>query len=266
MPRHLSAAAFRLRLAAMAALLVTAVVAVARLPRVPQDPGYHRFADRRSLEGVPNLLDVVSNLPLGAAGIAGLLFAVRKKSQTLGPFSERWERAAWGTLFAAAIATAVGSIYYHWAPDNIRLFWDRLPMALMFMAFLAVMLGERMGMRAGQVLFVPLLAIGAASVIQWRMSEAAGAGDLRFYILVQFFPMLALPLLLALFPPSYSETRGLVAAMSWYVVAKLLEWGDARVFSWGELVSGHTLKHLASAAAVYTLVRTLASRRLLEAA
>jgi hypothetical protein len=170
---------------------------------------------------------------------------------------------AWGTLFAGAIATSAGSIYYHWAPNNIRLFWDRLPMAVMFMAFLAVMLGERIGMRAGRVLFLPLVAGGAASVIQWRLTEAAGAGDLRLYIVVQFFPMLALPLLLALFPPRYSGTRGLVAAMGWYILAKLLEWGDSWIFSWGELVSGHTLKHVASAAAVYTLVATLKRRRLL---
>jgi len=42
------------------------------LPPIPQDQSYHEFADQRTILGVPNFWNVVSNLPFLAVGAAGL--------------------------------------------------------------------------------------------------------------------------------------------------------------------------------------------------
>ena len=103
--------------------------------------------------------------------------------------------------------------------------------------------------------------VGVASVVYWYASEAAGAGDLRPYALVQFVPLVLIPLLLASGPPAYTRGGDLLVVLGWYVVAKLFEQADAAVFAAGGLVSGHTLKHLAAAAGAWWLLRMVRSRR-----
>lgn len=90
------------------------------------------------------------------------------------------------------VLVALGSSYYHGAPDNARLRWDRLPMAIVYMALVAAMITERIGVRAGLVLLPVFLAVGIASVIAWELSEMRGAGDLRFYAAVQIYAVLVL--------------------------------------------------------------------------
>ena len=148
-----------------------------------------------------------------------------------------------------------GSSYYHWNPNDGTLFWDRLPMTLCFMAILASAVEERVDARAEAVLLWPLLIIGVLSLLLWRWT-----GDLRLYIWVQFFPCLALPLLFLLFPPKYTGTSYWIIAAALYAFAKLLEFYDGGVYSAGSMVSGHTLKHLAAAAACFAVLRYFQTR------
>jgi hypothetical protein len=141
------------------------------------------------------------------------------------------------------ILVAWGSSYYHLAPDNSRLVWDRLPMTIVFMALVAAMISERVSVRAGLALLPMLLVLGIASVIQWDLSERAGHGDLRFYAAVQIYAIVVL-LVILLLPPRYTRSRDLVVVVGFYVLAKVLETWDWAIFRAGHVVSGHTLKHL----------------------
>ena len=241
---------------------LAALVAVALLPPIPQDPAYHAFADRRRLLGLPNALNVLSNVPfvlLGALGWRFLLTEGRQRAD--GPLTEDWERSAFGILFAGIGLTGLGSAYYHLAPGNVTLFWDRLPLTIVFMSLFAVVIAERIGLAAGRRLLPLLLLVGAGSVLYWLLGELSGAGDLRPYLLVQFFPLVAVPLLLLLFPPRYTRGPDLVWALAWYALAKLFELLDAKIFAGGGIVSGHTLKHLAAAGAMYWILRMVELRR-----
>ena len=128
------------------------------------------------------------------------------------------------------------------------------------MALLALVVGDRVDKRAGRLLFIPLLVAGAASVVSWHVSELGGRGDLRFYGLVQFFPMLAVPLILVLFPARSTGGAWLWAAVGLYAVAKAAEAGDRLVFSLTGIVSGHTVKHVAAALALGCVLAMLTSR------
>lgn len=244
-------------------LLFTAMLAVVCcvMPRVPQPQWYHLFADRRSFLGIPNFDDVISNLPFAVIGIWGLVFLLRshihKKSEVFLDGRERWPYLF---VFAGLLLTAFGSAYYHLVPDNSRLVWDRLPMTITFMAVVAAILAERIYVRLGIRLLPVLLLAGPISVLQWYWSETKGAGDLRFYAAVQAFSALVI-LLAFFFPRRYTRSADFGLVIGFYVLAKALELFDKPVFEALHVVSGHTLKHLAAAAAGYCILRMLRKRK-----
>jgi hypothetical protein len=252
----LSARAYKLRAALIVAL--TAVVAGVMLFAVPpfrQPVDYHEFADGRPFWGIPNALNVLSNIPFVLVGLLGLSFMARPS------LLDRWERWSYAMFFLLIALTGFGSWYYHSQPNNDRLLWDRLPLAMAFMAFFAIIISERINRSAGRLLFWPLLILGAWSVFYWHQTERDGAGDLRVYLLVQFFPLLAIPLMLFLFPARYTLTSDLFAALGCYVLAKLLEIADRLVYAQGGLVSGHTLKHVVAGITPLFILHMLVYRR-----
>jgi hypothetical protein len=257
------ARAVRRRVGLLVALVVLMVLGVALAPPIPQDPAYHDFADQRAAAGVPNVLNVASNLPFLLVGALGLRFLHRdRRHGGAAAFITAGERQPYCVFFAGIALTGIGSAYYHWRPDNTTLFWDRLPMTIAFMALLASVLGERISLRAGARGLWPLLIVGAASTLYWHVGEQRGHGDLRPYALVQFGSMVLIPLILALFPARYTRTTDLVAAIGWYALAKGFEHFDRAIFSL-IAVSGHTWKHLASAAGACWILRMLERRQAL---
>ncbi len=248
---------------ALAILLVAtaALIAVALfLPRIAQPPAYHHFADQRAWLGIPNFLDVVSNLPFALVGLLGLAFLARRESAALPRPRVRWP---YWVMFCGLLLTALGSAYYHWAPDNARLVWDRLPIAVTFMALVAAMITERISVRAGLWLLPLLVGIGMWSVFAWYASELRGAGDLRFYAFIQAYGVVSLPILLLLFPARYTRGADYLGAAGWYALAKLLETFDRQVYALGPIVGGHALKHLAAAMAGWWIVRMVGRREVI---
>src|SRR5262249_30722023 len=157
-------------------------------------------------------------------------------------FADPRERWPYAVFFAGLLLTGAGSAYYHLETTNDRLLWDRLPLAITIMGLFAAIIAERIDVKAGLALFGPLVALGAWSVVSWYAGERRGAGDLRLYGLVQFFPILAIPLIALLFAPRYTRGGDLAVAAGLYGLGKVFEHLDARVLSLGGVVSGHTLK------------------------
>lgn len=229
------------------------------LPPIAQPLAYHDFADQRACLGMPNCLDSASNALFLLAGLFGLGFIFGAAGRRA--FVEAREAWPYAVFFAASLLVGLGSGYYHLAPDNDGLFWDRAAIALAFMAWLSAILGERVGAGAGLRLLPLLLIAGLGSVFYWGWSESRGAGDLRPYLLMQAYPMLLIPLLLWLYPARYSGGRNLLIVIGLYLLALLCDLGDRAVFALsGGVVSGHTLKHVIAALAVLWVVRYLRRR------
>lgn len=235
----------RTRTLSMAGFTGLCIVAAFALPPVPQPIEYHDFADQRGAFGVPHFLNVASNAGFLVAGIAGLAVAGRRRTA----FERGRERWPWAVLFVGVGLTAAGSAYYHLAPDNDRLFWDRLPMTIAFMALVASQIVDRISVRLGLALLDPMLLLGAWTVVYWRATESVGAGNVLPYAILQGYAVLVLLLLARLYPSRYTHGGDLYFVFAWYALSKVLEALDAPVFSLGQIVSGHTLKHLAAAAA-----------------
>ena len=215
---------------------------------IPQNTIYHEFADRRELLGVPNLLDVASNIAFLVVGVAGIVLCASRRRPPLA--------AAWSTLFVGTALVCLGSSYYHWNPSNESLLWDRLPMTVGFMALFVALLAEHMGERLERLLLVPAVGLGIASALWWHFTD-----DLRFYFWVQFTPLVCIPFVLAMYPARYTHRAYLLYALGFYVCAKLAEVWDHQIFALtSNVISGHTLKHLLAAAGILAILLMLRRR------
>ncbi len=214
---------------------------------IAQFADYHQLADQRPLFGVPHFWNVASNLPFLVLGVMGLDL-LRRRPAGASP--------AWAAVFAGTVLVFFGSSYYHLAPSDATLVWDRLPIGLAFMGFFAALIEEH-SRAHGTRLLLPLVLFAVGAVYWWRFT-----GDLSLWVWVQLAPMLAIVLVLFL-PPRYSHRRYLVYALACYVLAKAFEVGDRQLMQWtAGLLSGHSLKHLFAAAGVlcfYAMLRRRAA-------
>ena len=225
-------------------------------PPIPQDPAYHAFADRRTWLGIPNFWNIMSNLAFLGVGLAGLVVLARRVPAGGLPAL----RLPYTVFFTGILLTAAGSSFYHLEPANASLLWDRLPMSLAFMAFMSSIVGENIGVKVGRRLLWPAVAAGLLSVMYWHYSESLGRGDLGAYALVQFLPLLLMPLILLLFRSPFTGNAWLWLILPAYAGAKLAELNDAVLFA-ATGFGGHALKHLLAALAALCFLIALLVRR-----
>jgi hypothetical protein len=215
-----------------------------RLPHA-DDPRYIDFAG-------PRWPNVWSNAAFLAAGVAGLVVLVRARRRLADPAAESWALAL---FFLGNVATCFGSAWFHAQPDlGVRLAWDRIPMTIAFAAFLGVQINERIRMRSGTWLMLPLAALGIATVAYWRATA-----DLGYYSAYQAFAAGGTLFMLIFFAPLYRGDRYYAWGIAMYAAAKALELLDRVVYD-AVGVSGHTLKHLIAAGTTAAVALHVAQR------
>jgi hypothetical protein len=233
--------------------LVSAILFLC-VPPISQMPEFHSFADNRSVFGIPNFWNVVSNFPFLIVGFLGAKHLQQARLPTRLTLIYK-------TIFWGVILVFAGSSFFHWEPNIFSLMFDRLPMTLVFMSLLTVVIAEYVSERGAQVLWIPLLTIGIVSVVYWYWSETQNAGDLRLYLLVQFLPMLLIPIMLLCFSTKYSSSKGYWQLLACYVVAKLAEHYDRALLDWSGFISGHSIKHIVAAVGLYYLLKHFLTRK-----
>ena len=246
-----------------AGIAVLAVIALAMagialsLAPIPQPQAYHNFAEQRTMLGIPHFGDVISNVAYLAVALLGYKFLQSRDGKAaLATFEDR---LPYIVFFAAVGAVAVGSAYYHTNPTNQTLLWDRLPMAVAFTAILAAFVGDRIHARAGAFVVLPVaVALSIGSLVYWQLTETAGRGDLRFYFLVQASAIVLIPLICVLFRGRHTSGRFVVYILVLYGLGIASEQLDVRIHeALGGIVSGHTIKHVLTALAIYMVVPML---------
>jgi len=248
------------RLKIILTIVAAAIIVVFSIDPIAQDPGYHHFADNRAVMNIANFYNVMSNLPFLVFGIMGIKRVVEGRAS--GGLVEL--HSVYLTFFVGVLLTGLGSMYYHYQPSNHSLLWDRLPMTISFSAFFSAIVGEYIAPRCAMKLFLPLLGLGVASVVYWHVSELNGNGDLRAYALVQFLPVVLIPLILALYRTPLDGTRYILAIIGVYALSKLMEHFDAQLYNALGFISGHTLKHLVASLGAWIFYRALQERRSLS--
>lgn len=234
------------------------------VPPLAQDQSYYNFADDWAWLKIPNAFNVLSNLPYLLVGYLGFTFT-RSFRNDKTKFIDKSETIPFYIAFAGIFLVGLGAGWFHWMPWDWTLVLDRLPMTIGFMAILAIFISERINLRAGQTLLPVLLSIGFLSVGLWILGERVTdiiPADLRLYGLVQFFPMIVIPLLLLWFPPRYSGVGYIIWLFVFYGLAKAAEALDGQIYALtNDFISGHSLKHLLSAVATYFLYLYLKNRK-----
>ncbi len=228
-----------------------AIIGMFFVKPIPQDLAYHGFSDGNEILGIPNFWNVMSNLPFLIVGVMGLTQLNRLEIiKEMG--------VAYWLLFFGVAMVAFGSGYYHLNPSNHTLVWDRLPMTIAFMSLFSIIISEFIDERKGALLLFPLLIVGVASVFYWQVTD-----DLRFYALVQFLPIILIPLILIIYSSKFTKVSGYWWLLLAYVLAKVLEFYDDQIFELlGGLMSGHAIKHVAAAIGMYILLLSYKKRKL----
>ena len=215
---------------------------------IPQDSSFHVFADARSWLGLPNFGNIASNFPFLLVGVAGVLWCCRNAGMSA--------RHSWMVFFLGVALVFFGSGYYHRAPDDESLAWDRLPMTVAFMGLFSALLSEHISDRMERALLIAAVAVGVASVFWWKHTD-----DLRVYIWVQATPLLVIPFLIAVFPGRFTHRVYLLYGVGFYALAKVAEYYDYGIYALtGSAISGHSVKHLLAAAAPFCIYLMLKRR------
>ena len=226
--------------------------------RIGQAADYHHFAEVRTLVGIPNGWNVVSNLAFWYAAWYGLmcLLILRGKQSPIDG------NGALILLTIGSALTGIGSAYYHAFPSSETLVWDRIPMTICFAAIFTEFIALSVSTKYAKLSLIPTLTLCVGTVLYWKWTGLTGADDLRPYVMVQFFPLLLIPLTALLFPRKGVCSSAWTRAIIWYATAKILEYADVTIFTGTDgTVSGHTLKHIASGVAVFYALRAMLERR-----
>ncbi len=218
---------------------------------IVQTEEYHHFVDTRVFFGINNFFDSISNIFFLFTGILGL-YCVFKNREI--------NSLSWAIFFISIILVSIGSFYYHVNPNSQTLIWDRLPMAIGFMALFNALLSEYIWRKADHYFIFPFVLLGISSVLYWNVF-----GDLRFYYFIQGAPLLMIPFILLLFSSRYTHRYLLLGGTGFYLLAKVAELYDVEIFYFfnGMFISGHTLKHLLAALGIFTIFLMLKIRKLL---
>lgn len=200
----------------------------------------HPFVDARAFQGIPNALDVLSNLAFLAVG-----WWVWRRARTVA-----WP-AAWRALAASMVLTAAGSAIYHWTPNPFGLLLDRLGMSATFAVVMAIAVAERWARTWALPAGMGVLAAGVASAaLDWSQAQVLP------WAMLQFGGLLCLCVAAAVRPVVVGPVVRWGMLIALYALAKVFELADAAVFDITQgVIAGHALKHLAAAAAVWLALR-----------
>ncbi|KMT66007.1 ceramidase domain-containing protein [Catenovulum maritimum] len=234
--------------------LLVSLATFSLITPIAQDLSYHTFADQTHFCNLTNGMNVLSNVPYFIIGAIGLikLFSAPKSSRNTLKMS----------LAISLILVALGSGYYHLAPSNATLLWDRLAMSTCFAALLTLVCYELNSanntanlnpIASVWKLGLALLVACLGSVLYWYWSELNNLGDLRAYALIQFGGILFI--IISLFRLSGNTQRAFFILIIGYILAKICEHFDQQIYDvLNQTISGHSLKHIISGLALAPLV------------
>lgn len=232
---------------------LVSILAMFFVPAIQQDPAYHLFVDHRHFWGIDNFWNVASNLPFVTLGICGLALTNFVSRGQVGLVASSGAVSLFYVFFAGILLTGLGSGYYHHNPSNLTLVWDRLPMTISFMAFFCMVIGYHASMTLARSLLPILLILGLSSVLYWHYTETLGQGDLRFYVLVQFLPLILVPILISNSAAEFLRSKTIWLVIIYYALAKLCEHWDVEIYEQFLCLSGHSIKHLVAALGAYVV-------------
>ena len=186
---------------------------------------YHNFSDKRTILGIPNGFNVLSNF---AILIPAIIYYRKRNKNNL--------------LFIHLFLLAIASSYYHFNPSDETIFWDFLMIATTSMIIFN-MINEN----KNEGLFY---LFGILSVIYWKMT-----GDLRLYLLI----LICVPLYIIFkYYKNITLRKYIITFIITFILARLFEHSDNFTYQLtNQQISGHTLKHIIGSIGILSIVQLL---------
>jgi hypothetical protein len=239
----------------LAALFVFIIMALFYGP-ISQPQEYHDFADDREILGVPNALDVMSNLAIIYPGVVGLAFI--HESRNRSQVSED-EISIQITLFSGMILTFAGSVWFHLDPTDSTMLWDRLGMSVVIGSCISLLIHDMWDRNLAAKIHLPIIIASIVSVLWWPVFD-----DLRVYFIVKHHPFILFPIFLLCGRRIYDKVSGYYWALSMFLLATIFEFADQQIFEITGIISGHTLKHIAAGIGLWFLMVMIRDRELIS--
>jgi hypothetical protein len=98
-----------------------------------------------------------------------------------------------------------------------------------------------------------IIILGVITVVGWKY----GWLSLRPYSLLQFGTLLTVLIIVFVKRKGKLRNVDLLSGLIIYILAKITEFFDDLIFDQLKLISGHTIKHLLAALAIYQLIKYL---------
>jgi len=176
-------------------------------------------------------------------------------------FEFEWERVAPTVFFSGVLIQGVVSIWFHIEPNATRLIWDQFPMTFVFMGVFGTLIGDRIQSHTMKA-YGPLLFLASVSAGWWIWTIVNGDGfDLRPYLFAQFFPLLAMLIVLIFFPGRYTHEKDYWKALLFYSCSEFFGAYDRQTFDILKIISGETIEHILVAGGVWQLLLMFQNRK-----
>jgi len=196
--------------------------------------GYHNFADKRRLVGLPNAMNVLSNLFI----IIPVIYLLKHKTENITNNN---------LLIIHITLLSLASAYYHYNPTDKSIFWDILMIATLSIIVLNIINEYKCG-----ILFYIL---GILSVVYWKQT-----GDIRLYLLI----LIGVPIIFFLKYYDNEEEddndvkKNLYIILFFTVLYRFVEYYDHQIYNFtNKMISGHTLKHIFAGLSILYIVKLL---------
>ena len=237
---------------------VLLIIAALWYGKVEQAQSYYLFADDRTFFGIPNGLDVMSNLAIVYPGVIGLML-VYERQKNGHEYRDPIEQTIQYCLFLGMVLTFLGSVWFHLNPNDSTLVWDRLAMTVVMACYCSLIIADRYSIDLAKRIHFPLISIGLLSVIYWEYS-----GDLRPYFFFKMQPVILVAILLVYGKKTYDRAADYIISMSLVLVATLTENIDKIIFDNLDIISGHTMKHIIAGISLWWIMRMIQKRKLID--
>jgi len=197
---------------------------------------YHNFADRKTLFGIPNAMNVLSNIAI----LIPFFYLLKKKENTNqeNMLSEK------NLLIIHILLLTIASIYYHYNPSDNTIFWDILMIATLSIIVLNIINNHEYG----KLLYI----LSILSVIYWKYS-----GDIKLYLII----LIGVPIYFFLkYYKNKNDTirKYLYFTIFFTILYRIVELYDHQIYKiTGNIISGHTLKHIFAGLSILYIVKLL---------
>ncbi|MDP6869295.1 MAG: hypothetical protein QGI21_00785 [Candidatus Poseidoniaceae archaeon] len=239
--------------------LISLLIIAIAYGKIEQDQSYHAFADNRTLLGIQNGLDVISNLAILYPGLLGLMLHNERKDDF--EYRDGIESLIHYHLFGGMLVTFVGSVLYHLDPTDTTLILDRFGMAIVIACYCSLLISDFISVDLAKKMHTPIIIIGISTILYWAIID-----DLRAYFIFKHQPLILIMILLIYGKNSYDKSQYYLWSISFIMLATLVENLDVEIYKSLGIISGHTLKHIFAGIALWWIYKMIDTRKVVNSA